>query len=101
MVTLRLDDASIVSVQDGVATRMNPAKALTLNRLGEKDCVRLEQFLVTARSMAPQVAVDPMPSMASQARVSFMSVRHSLSRGDSNIIFELISCRVAMPSERG
>ena len=95
-----MDDASIVSVQDGIATRMNPAKALALNRLGEKDCVRLEQFLVTARSMAPQVAVDPTP-MASQARVSHLSVRHSLPRCDSNIIFELVSRRVAMPSERG
>lgn len=47
---------------------MNPAKALALNRLGEKDCVRLEQFLVTARSMAPQVAVDPMPSMGGDAK---------------------------------
>ena len=68
MVTLRLDDASIVSIQDGVATRMNPTTAFALNILSEKDCIRLEKLIVTAGSMAPQIAVDPIPLMSGDAK---------------------------------
>lgn len=65
-VTLRLDDGSIVMfADDGVASRVAVNKAIQANKLGEKDCVRLEQFIATARSMAPKGSMVELsaPSM--------------------------------------
>ena len=63
--SLRLDDGSIVCFgEDGVANRIPVAKALTLNRIGEQDCARLEQFITNARTMVPRGAAVELASPA-------------------------------------
>ena len=62
---LRLDDGSLINWgEDGVASRIPVQKAVATNKIGDKDCDRLEQFISTARSMAPRGAAVELASPA-------------------------------------
>lgn len=71
-VTLRLDDGSIVQfADDGVASRIAVNKAIQGNKLGEKDCARLEQFIATARNLAPKGSIVEFSAL-SMVRFDFV-----------------------------
>ena len=62
---LRLDDGSLINWgEDGIAIGIPVQKAVAANKIGDKDCDRLEQFILTARWMAPRVAAVELASPA-------------------------------------
>ena len=87
-VNLRLDDGSIVSLgEDGVANRITATKDVSMNKLGERDAARLEQFIATARSMAPKGSIVDLsaPSMASKSPMLTQDAAGQIWPASSNV----------------